>query len=275
MNSETKAPSSSALCANIGPVTMSPTAKMLGTFVRKLWSTLIFLPSISMPKASMPRLSLNSRRPTQTKTTSASKLSSPPPAAATVLTFKPEPVLSTPVTLVFILKFMPCFFKSAMKFFATSASMPKPPMESMNSTTVTWEPSRAHTEPNSKPMTPPPMTVIFSGTFSNFRAPVLDTIVFSSNSMPGKLMTSEPVARMKFLASIFSSPPSNKETERLLGPVKVPCPFTYVTLFILKSISIPFVSWSTDFSLFFIITSKSMDTLVKLMPRAFKSCCAW
>mmetsp|Transcript_28833 Transcript_28833/g.89750 ORF Transcript_28833/g.89750 Transcript_28833/m.89750 type:complete len:206 (+) Transcript_28833:615-1232(+) len=205
---------------------MSPMAKMLGTFVRKWWSTFTFLPSISTPTASRPRLSMYWRLPTQTRTTSESQEVASPPAAASVLTLHVPLTFSTPVTLVFSLNSIPCFFRRPRKFLATSASMPTPPMLSRNSTTVTLLPSRAQTEPSSKPMTPPPMTVSFSGTFSRFRAPVLDTICFSSSSMPGRLTTSEPVASMMFLLSITCSPPAFSATFTELGPASVPWPTT-------------------------------------------------
>mmetsp|Transcript_39661 Transcript_39661/g.114460 ORF Transcript_39661/g.114460 Transcript_39661/m.114460 type:complete len:223 (-) Transcript_39661:451-1119(-) len=220
------APSSSALCASIGPATMSPMAKMLGTFVRQLWSILIFRPSISMPTASRPRLSVNCRRPTQTSTTSESHEAASPPAAASVLTLHTSPTFSTPVTLVFSLNSMPCFLRRLRNCLATSASMPTPPMASRNSTTVTLLPRRDHTEPSSRPMTPPPMTVSRSGTFSKARAPVLETICLSSSAMPGRLTTSEPVASMMFLDSMACSPPAFSATFTELGPVSVPWPTT-------------------------------------------------
>mmetsp|Transcript_38730 Transcript_38730/g.82269 ORF Transcript_38730/g.82269 Transcript_38730/m.82269 type:complete len:200 (+) Transcript_38730:589-1188(+) len=199
---------------------------MLGMLVWYLSLILILRPSISMPNSSAPRPSRYSRRPTQTRTTSASKLSLLPPSAASVLTLRPLAVFSTPVTLVFILKFKPCFFSKVMNCLATSPSMPRPPMVPMNSTTVTSAPSLAQTDPNSRPMTPPPMTVILLGTFSKAKAPVEETMVFSSSSMPGKLTTSEPVAKMMFLASIFSSPPSKRLTVTVFLSVNLPWPFT-------------------------------------------------
>mmetsp|Transcript_6332 Transcript_6332/g.14006 ORF Transcript_6332/g.14006 Transcript_6332/m.14006 type:complete len:211 (+) Transcript_6332:135-767(+) len=210
----------------MGPLTMSPIAKMLGTLVRKWSSTLTNLPSISTPTDSSPRLSMNWRRPTQTRTTSASEVFASPPFAASVATSSLSPTFLTPVTLVESWNSIPCFFRIARKFFATSSSMPTPPMLSMNSTTVTWEPRRDQTLPSSRPMTPPPITVSFSGSFSKDSAPVLDTICFSSSSMPGRLITSEPVASMMFFVAISCSPPSRSPTLTEFGPVKVPWPFT-------------------------------------------------
>jgi hypothetical protein len=63
---------------------------------------------------------------------------------------------------------------------ATSSSMPAPPMPPRNSTTVTSAPSRLQTLPISKPMIPPPMTTILSGTSWSSSAPVELTICFSS-----------------------------------------------------------------------------------------------
>mmetsp|Transcript_96807 Transcript_96807/g.269191 ORF Transcript_96807/g.269191 Transcript_96807/m.269191 type:complete len:200 (-) Transcript_96807:465-1064(-) len=199
---------------------------MLGTLVRQWWSILILRPSISMPTASKPRLSMNWRRPTQTRTTSASQEAASPPAAASVLTLQMPSLFWTPVTFVFSLKSMPCFFRIERNCFATSASMPTPPIESKNSTTVTLLPNLDQTEPSSRPMTPPPMTVRRSGTFSIVRAPVLDTICFSSSSMPGMLMTSEPVANMMLVDSMTWSPPAFNATFTELGPVSVPWPTT-------------------------------------------------
>ena len=62
----------------------------------------------------------------------------------------------------------------------TSISMPMPPTCPRNSTAVTLEPSRDHTEPSSTPMTPAPMTINRFGTSLRESAPVDETIVCSS-----------------------------------------------------------------------------------------------
>lgn len=49
---------------------------------------------------------------------------------------------------------------------------------------LTFAPNRCHTDPNSTPMTPAPITIRCSGTFLRDRAPVEDTIVSSSISIP-------------------------------------------------------------------------------------------
>ena len=46
----------------------------------------------------------------------------------------------------------------------------------------------------SKTIYPPPTSIIFFGTLSNFKAPVDETIIFSSISIPGKEAGTEPVA---------------------------------------------------------------------------------
>jgi hypothetical protein len=61
-------------------------------------------------------------------------------------------------------------------------------------------------------MTPPPMTIKSFGTFWNARAPVDDTIIFSSNGRPGKGLASLPVAMMMFLAVICYDFPSASRT---------------------------------------------------------------
>ncbi|PAV58675.1 hypothetical protein WR25_10057 [Diploscapter pachys] len=91
--------------------------------------------------------------------------------------------------------------------------MPIPPMWPRNSTAVTSAPSLCQTEP-CKWRT--------NSNESNERAPVDETIVSSSIVMPGKGVTSEPVAMRMFLAVMFSVEPSFFFTETWLGPVIVP-----------------------------------------------------
>ncbi|RUS20373.1 hypothetical protein BC937DRAFT_95359 [Endogone sp. FLAS-F59071] len=73
MISATAKPSSSALWANMGPNVTSPIQRMLGTLVLNSESiTTRPRLSTSMPTLSRPRPSVNGRRPTETRTTSAS-----------------------------------------------------------------------------------------------------------------------------------------------------------------------------------------------------------
>ena len=88
-------------------------------------------------------------------------------------------------------------------------------MRSRNSTTVTSAPSRRHTEPSSSPITPAPITSIFSGTLSSASAPVDETMRFSSISMPLSFATSEPVAITMFLVSSVCVLPSLPFTSTL------------------------------------------------------------
>lgn len=58
-------------------------------------------------------------------------------------------------------------------------------------------------------MTPPPITTKFSGTFSNFNAPVELTMVFSSQGIPGNSDGTDPVAIIVFLVEIILLLPSS------------------------------------------------------------------
>uniref|UniRef100_A0A182QT11 Uncharacterized protein n=1 Tax=Anopheles farauti TaxID=69004 RepID=A0A182QT11_9DIPT len=117
--------------------------------------------------------------------------------------------------------------------------MPTPPIVFRNSIAVTSAPSRPHTEPNSKPITPAPIRPSRRGTSFSLSAPVDETIVSSSTSMPGNGVTSEPVAIMMFLVLIVSSLPSPFFATTVLGPVIVPKPLMCVILFFLNSCAIP------------------------------------
>ena len=94
----------------------------------------------------------------------------------------------------------------------------------MNSTTVTFAPSRRQTEPSSSPMTPAPMTSRCSGTSGNDSAPVDDTMRFSSISMPFSRATSEPVAITIDLVSSTCVLPSLPFTSTLPGATMRPVP---------------------------------------------------
>ena len=69
----------------------------------------------------------------------------------------------------------------AIYTYAISKSIPIPPTFPKNSTAVTFDPNRLHTDPSSSPMTPAPIRTILSGTRSSDKAPVDEMIVFSSN----------------------------------------------------------------------------------------------
>jgi len=134
------------------------------TFVWKWWSTLMRPTlSVSMPNSSKPKFFVNGRRPVLTSTTSASSTDESPPADGCTVSLTPSAVTSVPVTFVLNMNFIFCFFKIFMNICDTSLSIDGV-IVSRNSTTVTSEPNRLHTEPISRPMTPPPMTTIFFGT---------------------------------------------------------------------------------------------------------------
>ena len=101
-----------------------------------------------------------------------------------------------------------------------------PPITFANSTTVTFEPNLDQTEPSSKPITPPPITTMVSGTFSNSNAPVLVTTVFSSTSTPFNLAGSDPVAKIIFFVEIVSFVPSSFVTSTVFLSTKLPNPIT-------------------------------------------------
>lgn len=79
-------------------------------------------------------------------------------------------------------------------------------------------------------MTPAPMRTSFSGTFFRDKAPVEETIVSSSISIPGKGVTSDPVAIRMFFVLTTSVEPSSFRAVTSFGPVILPCPLTSVTL---------------------------------------------
>ena len=150
-------------------------------------------------------------------------MAAPSPAAGSMVTLWPAPFLATPVTLLESLKLMPCFMRMRWTLLATSASMPGR-MRSRNSTTSTSDPSRRHTEPSSSPITPAPTTSMRFGTWGSASAPVDDTMVSSSISMPGNRATSEPVAMTMLLVSSCCLPPLASVTSTLPGPRIVPVP---------------------------------------------------
>jgi len=68
-------------------------------------------------------------------------------------------------------------------------------------------------------MIPPPISVKFFGTVFNDKAPVDETINFSSILIPGTEITSEPVAIIIFFVLITSVLPSRPVTVTSFGPV--------------------------------------------------------
>ena len=167
-------PSSSALCASIGPVVTSPTTQMPGTVVRP-WPSVSTRPRLSIltPASFAPRPSMKGRRPMQTSSTSVSSVSAAPPAAGSTVTVTPPSPASALVTLVDSWNLMPWRVRIFWNSLADSPSTPGT-MRSRNSTTVTSAPSRRHTEPSSSPMIPAPITISRFGTSASDRMPVED-----------------------------------------------------------------------------------------------------
>ncbi|MNR38907.1 hypothetical protein D3C85_1570550 [compost metagenome] len=65
---------------------------------------------------------------------------------------------------------------------------------------VTSEPSRRHTEPSSRPITPAPITASFLGTASKDSAPSLSETMTLSTGTLGKWRAREPVAMITLRA---------------------------------------------------------------------------
>mmetsp|Transcript_25952 Transcript_25952/g.28313 ORF Transcript_25952/g.28313 Transcript_25952/m.28313 type:complete len:202 (-) Transcript_25952:508-1113(-) len=199
---------------------------MLGIFVLKCSSTLMRpILSVSMPNSSKPMFFVNGRLPVLTNTTSATIDDFSPPAEGSTVNFTPSPVTSDATTFVLRLNFMPCFFKMFKNFPAVSLSMPGV-IESKYSTTVTSVPKRLHTDPISRPITPPPITTSFFGILSMSKAPVESTIFFSAlfTGQVGRGLGSDPTAKMMFFASTTWLPPALRVTLIELGPASFPQP---------------------------------------------------
>ena len=181
-------------------------------------------------------------------------VSAAPPLTGSKVTVAPFLALATPVTLAPSLNSKPCLDSRRWNCLETSPSMP-PRMVSRNSTTVTLAPSRAQTEPSSSPMTPPPTTTRWPGTFSSDSAPVDDTMTFSSMSTltPGMPATSEPVAMTMFLVSISSTLPSSPVTDTLPAATTLPVPRKLSILFFLNRKATPLTLDATVASLCAII----------------------
>mmetsp|Transcript_9991 Transcript_9991/g.20232 ORF Transcript_9991/g.20232 Transcript_9991/m.20232 type:complete len:267 (-) Transcript_9991:495-1295(-) len=259
-------PSSSALCASMGPGITSPIACTEGTLVWNLSFTRTRPAlSISMPRSWRPRPSVKGRRPMATRRTSASKVSASPPLDGSTVILTPSPLASALVTLWLRRILIPCFFMVRSKARLTSGSMAGT-MLGRNSMTSTSAPRRDQTLPSSRPMMPPPITAIFLGTSLSASAPVELTTFSSSMVTPGRGVTSEPVARMMFLPASLTSSPSSPATVTSFAPVTLPQPLTYLTLFFLKRPSMPLVRPPTAFSFCFIILPTSMLTEPTSMP---------
>src|SRR5258708_26943084 len=83
---------------------------------------------------------------------------------------------------------------------------------------VTLEPSRAQTDPSSRPIAPAPMTRNSGGGSVKVSASVLLTIVWPSNFANGNSIGALPVAMMMFLVSISCPAPAGSDdlTENII-----------------------------------------------------------
>mmetsp|Transcript_1836 Transcript_1836/g.4089 ORF Transcript_1836/g.4089 Transcript_1836/m.4089 type:complete len:202 (+) Transcript_1836:625-1230(+) len=198
----------------MGPAMQSPMAKTPSTLVLKLsLVTMRLALSSSTPMPSRLRPSVRGRRPTATSATSHSNLSSLPSLSRVSVT--PSERMSAAATLVSSLKENLRFFLSERWKAVISSVSIVGQMRSMNSITVTLVPRRAHTDPSSKPITPPPTTAMVLGIFSSISAPVEETQVLSPKSlnfMKGSSTGSEPVAMMVFFVVMVVLAPSAPAT---------------------------------------------------------------
>ena len=131
---------------------------------------------------------------------------------------------------------------------------------------MTLAPKRRHTEPSSRPITPPPMTTRWLGTSSRSSAPVLSTMRLPALSTvtPGRGVTEEPVAMTMSLAVTFSPP-----TLTVCASSNAAWPLSQVTLFFLNRNSIPPVSSPTALVFSAIIRPRS-SVGVAVMPQVAK-----
>src|SRR3990167_1760883 len=95
------------------------------------------------------------------------------------------------------------------------------------------------------------MMVSLSGTLARDRAPVEETILFSSKGRNGNGVGSDPVAMMKFLASYFSP-----LTSMVVGEINEAAPGINVILFFWKRAAMPSLNDVTIFVFRFIISIK-------------------
>ena len=133
------------------------------------------------------------------------------------------------------------------------------------STTVTFEPNLLHTDPISNPIYPPPITRSDFGILDRERAPVEDTIFFSSTGIFGISIEDDPVAIIKFLAlAVILFFPFVIEIVFLSTNEAIPgiC----VILFFLNKKPIPVVSFFTILVLRSIKTFRSKSIFDVFMP---------
>ena len=139
----------------------------------------------------------------------------------------------------------PCFRKILSASLMMSSSLPGR-IVGISSTTVTFAPSRRQTEPSSRPITPPPMTIRCFGTSGILSAPMFDSTRFSSNFRNGSSIGTEPVAMMTFCGDRSDCRAVGRRPRRCSPARSVPRPFAQVILFFLKRNSMPLVFCADD-----------------------------
>ncbi len=115
------------------------------------------------------------------------------------------------------------------------------------SSSVTVAPRSWYIEANSVPTAPAPMTITDAGIVSIRRTSSEVTIRVPSGTIPGRLLTREPVARMTSVALRIRSPPlpgvpssPGCTTRTLCAPSRRPRPGTHVTSYFLTRLVTPF-----------------------------------
>ena len=147
--------------------------------------------SISKPTSSPPSPSVFGLRPTATSNRSHVSEVVSSPCASVSFTFPSR--TSADSARVSNENLSPCFSSTFCKPRDNSRSIVGV-TPSKNSTTCTSAPRRCHTDPNSRPIAPAPITIIFSGTASSDNASV-ELITYSpSKGKLGNAIAELPVA---------------------------------------------------------------------------------
>ncbi len=146
------------------------------------------------PTASAFKPAVLGTRPMETISLSTSSVCAAPLASvqATVTPFLPT--LTSP-TLTPSSTFRPCLSKAFLASLAICSST-APRKVGRASSTVTSAPTRRHTLPISRPITPEPIRPSFFGTAWMASAPSLLSTLSSSKGTPGSARALEPVATM-------------------------------------------------------------------------------
>ncbi len=241
-------------------------AKMCGTLVRICRSAGMKPRSVTLtPALSASSLPPLGARPTETSTrsnTCASIDAGLPASALSNETLMPFLSASVPLALVLRCTATPCFFRRSASGLTRSRSVPGISW-SMNSTTVTSEPSARYTVAISRPMMPPPTTSSFFGTSARSSASVESITRGSSQGKPGNFTACEPAAMMHCSKRI-SCVPFLPVTSSSCGDTNVPRPSTTRTLRCLAMPVSPLVRLPTTLSLY----SRSLSRLILGLPKS-------